>query len=202
VDTVKIAIDVDDVLLKFVERFLDVCNAKYGTNFTEDEVDNFSFYEIWGMNLDDAMKIFAPIQENADVLNVIDMKCADYIQKLKSDGRDIDILTVRVESAREPLIKKLDALGIKQGSHYDNLIFAPFKVKGVKITHYDYDIYIDDNPDLVKFINGESKKILLLYDQPWNRSVICSGKNIYRVMNWHEVYNKVVEINKKNKVEC
>jgi len=121
-----------------------------------------------------------------------DKDAIEYMQKL-NNVFSVDILTVRPERVRAQLIHKLNDLGIKKGIHYNNAVFVPYDPRDAKIKLYDYDIYVDDNPNLVNATNNDNGKILLLYDQPWNREFVCNH-NVIRVHNWKEVYNTIIEV--------
>ncbi|GAG95475.1 unnamed protein product, partial [marine sediment metagenome] len=57
----------------------------------------------------------------------------------------------------------------------------------------NYDVYVDDNPNLVEPIKKLKNRNLLLFDQPWNQNSVCEN-NVYRVYNWEEVYKKIGEL--------
>ena len=188
----KIAVDVDDVLLQLVKRFLEVCNDRFGRNLSFEDADNYDFWKKYGIQREEVISIFISLQADSHLLDVCDENCTEYIEELKK-RYDIDILTVRPESVRMNLLQKLDSIGIMQGSHYDKVIFVPFDPKDAKISLFNYDIYIDDNPNLIPAINNLNGKLLLLYDKPWNRDVDC-GSNTIRVKNWNEIYNVIKDI--------
>ena len=51
----------------------------------------------------------------------------------------------------------------------------------------EFEIYVDDNPNLVEPIKNLKNRYLLLFNQPWNLDSICEQK-IFRVNNWKEIY--------------
>lgn len=63
---------------------------------------------------------------------------------------------------------------------------------GIKYT-YPFGLYIDDNPYMVgENHEANPDKILILLDQPWNRSigskpVVCNNKNEFRAKDWQEI---------------
>ena len=63
------------------------------------------------------------------------------------------------------------------------------KKNDIKLDH-DYEVFVDDNPYLIKAIKKKSYKHLLLFDQPWNRERI-EAKNIIRVHSWKEVLEEI-----------
>jgi len=195
----RIACDVDGVILDLATRFLEMY---YGENrseheYTRDDWSYWEFYRELGITDDDVGEMWEAVQLDADRLGFIDDTIPDYLKLLREIGK-LDILTMRKEPARDSLVSRLLSVGITRDTHYDNIIFVPTTPKDVKV-EYDYDIYIDDSPHLGRSLMGVNDKIMILFDQPWNRMLKCGG-NVIRARGWIDVYNIVKKIaNKKNK---
>jgi hypothetical protein len=78
-----------------------------------------------------------------------------YVAEIRESVETLDILTAR-EHVDESIVWWLSEHGIE----YDEFIST-----GRPKYEYDYDVFIDDNPEMVGSVR------LFLRDQPWNQSV-------------------------------
>lgn len=186
----KIAVDVDGVLLDIVSVFFDICNREHGTELTMDMATGWGFYQEHGISDDLAWKIFDRIQSDLDELKVIDDTAIDILKDMNA-RHIIDIVTVRKGKRKSELKKKLDTVGIHKGSHYRKIVTAPHKPYDAKLS-YGYDVYIDDNPHLAHSLDNNDA-YLVMFDQPWNRS-IKNRSNVIRADNWDSIPSIIRDI--------
>jgi len=104
----------------------------------------------------------------------------------------VDIVSARIPEYRSSIKKKLDFHNIKEGIQYSELVLLHHRPYDIKLKER-YDLYVDDNPNLVEPIKKLKNRTLLLFNQPWNQDIICEN-NVYRVHNWKEVYQKIKEL--------
>lgn len=187
----KIAVDVDGVLLDIITPYINIYNQKFKSNFKKEDVQRWDFYIDWNLSEEEAFEIFYKIYNNAVSVSLIDNEAPVFLQKLNQDHQ-IDILSARTFKFKSQLREKLDTFNIKKGLHYQKLILVEAKPYDIKL-QYNYDIYIDDNPHLVEKVKNKKKATLLLFDQPWNNDCICKD-NVIRVKTWKEIYNKIMLI--------
>jgi len=83
------------------------------------------------------------------------------------DHFDMDIVT-----NRNHVDEQVEDWLTEKGIHYNDLVINDREISKSTL---DYDIYIDDNPNLHGYCN------LLLVDQPWNQSVDTEGSWTRRV---------------------
>jgi 5'(3')-deoxyribonucleotidase len=114
----------------------------------------------------------------------IDEDAPNIMKELKKCYK-ISIVSARNPEYEAPIVSKLKFHNVQKGIHYEDLILLNHKPYDIKLT-LDYDIYIDDNPNLVEPIKKLKGKRLLLYDQPWNQN-ISDSKNILRVFSWRDI---------------
>ena len=188
----RIAVDIDGVLLDLVVNFCDIFNKKHGTSYNKNDINNWEFFNEWNISEEEAFEIFFEIYENTMSVPFIDEAAPEYMEKLNKI-HDVYILSARASEYRAQLIEKLNLHGIKKGDQYIDLILLHHKPYASK-QDYNFDVYVDDNPHLANAIRLMKDRYLLLYDQPWNQNFICEN-NIIRVHNWNEVYEKLVLIN-------
>ena len=181
VSKLRIAIDIDGVLLDIVVNFCDIFNKKHGTSFTRDDVTNWEFFYDWNISEEEAFEIFFEIYENTMSIPFIDDAAPRIMEKLNKK-QDVYILSARNSEYRIQIIEKLDFHNIKRGSHYTDLILVKHKPLAAK-QNYEFDIYVDDNPHLAEAVKLMEDRYLLLFDQPWNRK----PHPFLTVKSWHEI---------------
>lgn len=193
----KVACDIDGVLLDTVITFCELFNKKYGTSYQKSDVTSWEFYLDWDIPEDDIWDVFFQIYEDSMATPFLDDKASEILKYLNLN-HELSIVSARTPQYRESILEKLRFHGILQGSHYNELVLLFHKPYDLKINQ-DFDIFIDDNPKLAEAINKQKDKFLLLYDQPWNQE-INDTENVIRVRNWTEIYLyfKKVEKNEDN----
>lgn len=182
-NNLKVAVDVDGVILDIITPFCDYCNVHHGTQMTINDAIKWGFYVEHGIAEDLAWKIFDQLQSDLQNIELIDCNCIPILREMK-DYHIVDIVTVRKGKRKEVLKLKLRAVGIHEGTHYRKVVTVSHDPPDVKAT-YGYDIYIDDNPHLVDSIK-ENGSHLILYDQPWNERVE-EGDNVIRARRWSDI---------------
>jgi uncharacterized HAD superfamily protein len=192
---VRIAVDIDGVLLDLVITFCEIFNERYNTHYTKEDVSNWEFFNDWNITEEEAFEIFFQIYENTMDVPFIDEKASEYMRKLNIN-HDVYILSARTSQYKSQIIEKLNFHNIKKGVHYKELILVHHKPYDQK-QNYNFDVYIDDNPHLAETIKNIKERYLLLYDQPWNQDFNCKN-NIIRVHNWKEVYDTIISLSKIN----
>lgn len=188
----KIGVDIDGVLLNLIEKVCEIFNELYHTDYTENNIRRWEFFKDWNVSEEVIYNVFYIAYEKSTTLSLIDDKAPQILKELNKKYR-VDLVTARNFKYESQLIERLNSLEIKKGVHYENLIHVEPKPYDVKIK-LDYNILIDDNPNLVDSIEGYSNKRILLYDQPWNQR-ITEKKNVSRVYNWKQIRNLFALIN-------
>lgn len=187
----KIAVDVDGVLLDIITPYITIYNQLFNSNYRKEDVDKWDFYLDWNLSEKEAFEIFYKIYNNILSVFLIDKNAPKYMEKL-NQLHNVDIVSARGSKFKSQLRNILDTCNIKQGQHYHKLILVDVKPYDIKL-QYNYDIYIDDNPNLVEIVKNREDSILLLFDQPWNARCICKN-NVVRVKNWKNIYNKIKKL--------
>ena len=126
---------------------------------------------------------------------------SENIKKLKEDGHTIFIITARKfatpddnckEEIREKMKKTVKEWLAKNEIEYDYIIFSS-EDKSKYIIENNIDVMVEDSPNNVKRLSKLTKIICM--DWPYNKGI--ENDNIYRCYNWNEIYDKILEINKK-----
>ncbi|MBN1800333.1 MAG: hypothetical protein JW891_02445 [Candidatus Lokiarchaeota archaeon] len=179
-----IAVDIVGVLLDAIERFIEEFNEVYKTNRKKSDITRWDFYLDWDLSEREFFNLFYTAYEKMMEIPFIDDNAPEYLKRIHGKS-DVSILSAGQPRFRSDLVKKLRFHEIKEGIHYKDFIIVKERPWDLKLA-YDFDIYIDDNPNLVEPIKIMKEKYLLLYDQPWNKESSCEG-NVIRVRDWKEI---------------
>lgn len=180
----KIAVDIDGVILDMILRVCEIFNERFNSNYSKDNIKRWEFFKDWDVPEEEIFKIFYKAYEESMTLPLIDKNTPEILKKLNNQHH-VDLVTARNIKYESHLIERLNSLEITKGVQYLKLIHANAKPYDAKI-RLGYDIYIDDNPNLVESAGNFPEKRILLYDQPWNRHV-REIENVARVYNWKQI---------------
>jgi uncharacterized HAD superfamily protein len=189
----KIAVDIDGVLLDLMVTFCEIFNHRYNTNYGKKDVISWEFFKDWNVSEKESYEIFYKIYENSSSVPFIDESAPAILKELNAINH-VDIVSARTSKYRSQLVKKLQEHDVKKGVQYVNLILVNHKPYDKKLD-LKYDVYVEDNPNLVERVRKMKEKFLLLYDQPWNQYCICE-ENVIRVYNWNEIYENIKRLRK------
>lgn len=198
----EISVDVDGVLLDTMFTFCNIYNEIYETSKefkrrSKEDVTCWEFNKEWKLADASLWYIFDLVAEQLLFVPLIDPISSNVMRKMKKTFI-VDVVTARKEEEREALVRKLNRHRIVEDIQYDALHIVDrhdFKAK----LNMPYNIYIDDSPNIVEDISKYKDKLLLLFDQPWNRH--CKDyKNVIRVHNWREVWKVIVLLKKRWKL--
>jgi uncharacterized HAD superfamily protein len=184
----KIAVDIDGVLLDFIVSFCEIFNKRHHTNFQKKDVTNWEFFQDWKILEEEAYEIFYYIYDNKISVPLIDEEAPSFMKNLNKK-HEVYVVSARTHQYRDQTLEKLRSHKVRQGIEFIDLVLVDHKPYDLKL-NLNYNLYVDDNPNLVEPIKLLPDKSLLLYDQPWNQKSVCD-KNVVRVKNWKEVYDKL-----------
>jgi len=116
---------------------------------------------------------------------------SEVLNKLKTDGHEIIIITARWTTERKDDVGEKMRNIVKTWLDenkiiYDDLIFS-LEDKLSWCIDNKIDVMIEDEP---KCITSVSTKIpVICFDATYNRQ--CEGQNIIRCYSWYDIYNKI-----------
>ena len=177
-----VAVDLDGVLADTMAACCKIINREHSTHF---EVSSFVDWEAWKIanitkdeffrSLDDAWLAWHEIPPTEERL-------AEKVGKL-SEFSMVDVVTGRssktVASAKSWLKE--------QGIRFNSFVRTNSGMDKVKL---DYDVYIDDSPELMSSLSLMSDCYGVLYTQPWN-SKLPAMPRVYRVDSWSQIPERV-----------
>ncbi len=167
--------DLDGVLAETMTAWCEKANKEFGTRLKLDDLDTWASWIKLGVTKDQFYRLLDDAWDDWEHVPPTEPRIAEKVAKIGKIGR-VDIVTGRsrrtVEGARSWL------------AHYEIPYERFVRVPGVKDkVLLDYDLYIDDAPDLMPLISQNPVKHGILYERPWNRDVPDMPK-IFKVDKW------------------
>lgn len=180
----RILIDMDDVMIDFLQHWIDVLNGKFNKNVKYNDI------YCWSMQVaypDLTREQIFDVLYNEEFWADISPKqgAITYIRRLIQDGHEIYVVT-----ASDPLIMKFRQVYIL------NQFFPWIPQENVIMAHNKQmilgDVLVDDNPK--NLVNGNYRGLLMT--APHNQGYPERLSNLIRVNSWEEVYDLIDKIEK------
>ena len=128
----KIAVDIDGVILDIIVEYCEIFNRRYGTNYKKNDVTKWDFFSDWNIDEETGFKIFFEIYEDSQNIPFID-EDAPKIMKRLNERYDVDIVSARVPEYRSSIVDKLESHDIMAGIQYTELILLHHKPYDIKL---------------------------------------------------------------------
>ena len=207
-----IAIDVDEVLGKYVQSFCLHYNKQHKTNWTEDQFISYRFSDTLGCNPMHAGQMCLEFHDSEEFKAIQPVPGAfEGLCLLKRLGYNLEIVTSRAESMRDVTKVFIDehfpGIFPAEKQHFTN----SFGETGPRYTKYEvctserYEnpldkknkplnavVLIDDNPVYTSNVASKGMFGILFGEYGWNREAYdglqeCDKKFVVRCANWAEV---------------
>jgi len=179
------AVDLDGVLANTMVSVCRMINQCHSAHF---EVSSFVEWKAWEIakitkeeffrTLDQAWFEWPTIPPTEDSL-------AEKVSHLLEFGK-VDIVTGRSPETVAPANSWLKEQGIRFNSFVRT-------ANGKDKARMNYDVFIDDSPELMSHLSSGSSRHGILYTQPWNRKSPIMPR-IARVNSWNQVPGVVRKI--------
>ena len=177
-DKLKIAVDLDGVLAESMLVWCERANKEFGTRFRIEGLDSWSSWKRSPMSKDDFYRILDESWDDWQEIPPTEPEIAEKVARIEKFG-DLDIVTGRSKRTVEAARSWVD----NQKVRYHRFV----RVLGWRDKILlDYDVYIDDAPDLMPLISRSPTARGVLYERPWNRSVEDMPK-VLKARSWLQV---------------
>lgn len=174
----KIAVDLDGVLAESMLVWCERVNKEFGLHLSMEDLDNWSSWKKFAISKDDFYRILDESWDEWREIPPTEPEIAEKVAKVEKFG-DIDIVTGRSKRTVEAARSWVD----NQKVRYRRFV----RVLGWRDKALlDYDVYIDDAPDLMPIISRSPNPWGILYERPWNRSVQEMPK-ILKAKSWRQI---------------
>jgi hypothetical protein len=211
-DPPTIAVDVDEVLGRYVRSFCLFYNKQRKTNFTEDQFISYKFSDTLGINPLHAGQLCLEFHDSEEFLNIEPVAGAfEGLCELKKLGYNLEVVTSRSEVMRD-----VTKTWIEQ--HYPGIFPSAklhftnsFGETGARYTKYQVCssekyvhplepsgkalnavVLIDDNPTYTTDVASRGMFGILFGEYGWNRNAYdgleeANKKFVVRCKDWREV---------------
>jgi len=162
-DKMKIAVDLDGVLAESMLVWCDRANKEFGTNLSIKDLDSWSWWKRFPISKDDFYRILDESWDDWREIPPTEPGIAEKVARIEKFG-DLDIVTGRSKRTVEDARSWVDSQKVRY-RRFVRVLGWRDKVL------LDYDVYIDDAPDLMPLISRSPIAWGVLYERPWNRTV-------------------------------
>ncbi len=183
----SLALDVDGVIIDLVPK---ICEMNPQSGVCKEDITEYGLSTVPQLSIDAFMKSYKDIWDlqksnwNKNIITPLDSNIPAIIYSL-SANYEIYVVTASIDpsSVYKWLIK-------------NNIIISRdhfISCKAEEKVNYNFDIYIDDYPEIAKKV-AETNKIAIVYKQPWNAIFLRNNRNksIIPVDDWNGI-NRILE---------
>ena len=155
-----------------------------------DDLDSWSSWKKFPMSKDDFYRILDESWDDWKEIPPTEPDIACKVARIEKFG-DLDVVTGRSKRTVEAARSWIE----EQKVRYHRFV----RVLGWRDKILlDYDVYIDDAPDLMPLVSRSPTAWAVLYDRPWNRSVADLPK-VLRAESWTRIPSLLKQIQVKTK---
>lgn len=174
----NIAVDLDGVLAESMLVWCARANKEFATRLKMEDIDSWSWWKKLPISKDDFYRILDESWGEWQLIPSTEPEIAEKVARVGKFG-NLDIVTGRSKRTLEAARNWVD----NQKIQYRSFV----RVLGWRDKIFlNYDVYIDDAPDLMPLISRSPSAWGVLYDRPWNRSVANIPK-VLRAKSWRQV---------------
>jgi 5'(3')-deoxyribonucleotidase len=174
----KIAVDLDGVLAESMLVWCELANKEFGTRLRMEDLDSWSSWEKFAISKDDFYRILDESWDEWQKIPPTEPELAEKVARIEKFG-DLDIVTGRSKRTVAAARSWVD----DQKVRYRRFV----RVLGWRDKILlDYDVYIDDAPDLMPLISRSPTSWGVLYERPWNKNVGDMSK-VLKAKSWRQV---------------
>ena len=173
----RIAVDLDGVLAESMLVWCERANKEFGTRLKMKDIDSWSWWKRLPITKDDFYRILDESWNEWQAIPPTEPEIAEKVARIEKFG-DLDIVTGRSRRTVEAAISWVDSQKIR----YERFV----RVLGWRDKILlDYDVYIDDAPDLMPLISRSPTAWGILYERPWNKNVGDMPK-VLKAKSWRQ----------------
>jgi uncharacterized HAD superfamily protein len=175
----RIAVDVDGVLADTMVSVCKILNERRSTQFSVESFDQWNAWMIAGITRDEFFRTLDEAWFSWQRIPPTEEDLSKKVERLKDFGK-IDIVT-----GRSPITVPYAKLWMERYDiTFDSFVVTKDSTKGK--ARLNYDLYIDDNAELMTLLSSRLHGAGILYQQPWNRKAAPMPR-IFRVRRWDEI---------------
>ena len=174
----NIAVDLDGVLAESMLVWCDRANKEFGTQLSLEDLDSWSSWKKFPISKDDFYRILDESWDEWQKIPPTEPELAEKVARIEKFG-DLDIVTGRSRRTVDAARSWVDSQKVR----YRRFV----RVLGWRDKILlDYDVYVDDAPDLMPLISRSPTSWGVLYERPWNKNVGGMSK-VLKAKSWRQV---------------
>jgi len=174
----RIAVDLDGVLAETMEAWCRMVNERFGTRIKLEDLDTWTSWLKTGITKDQFFEILDETWATWEDIPPTEPDLAVKVAKVEKLG-SLDIVTGRSRQTVEHAKAWL--------SHHKIPYERFVRVRGWRDKIFlNYDVYVDDAPELMPLISRNPVMWGILYERPWNRNLAVMPR-VFRVETWNQV---------------
>jgi uncharacterized HAD superfamily protein len=176
--TPRIAADLDGVLANTMAACCKVINKRYSTHFEVSSFNQWNAWEIAGISKDEFFRILDQAWFEWQTIPPTEQNLAEKVSKL-SRFSEVDIVTGRSAETVTPAKSWLETQGVRFNAFVRTN-------SGIEKVDLNYDVFIDDSPEVISAVSSKVKTYAILYTQPWNEEIREMPKTL-RADSWDQI---------------
>ena len=188
----KIGIDLDEVVAKQLDELVKFYYKKTGKMISKDKFHTYYWPDVWGISLEDAIKVDKEFKESESFDNLEIFENAKEILHELSKKNKLYIITARPVAFKDKTLKWIKKnIGLPIAVHHSSDFHLGNKTntKANICQDLGVSVLIEDQEKYAEECAAAGINVLL-FNQPWNKNC-CENKNIVRVNGWNEVLDKI-----------
>lgn len=190
----KIYVDVDDVIAKTIEMYIDTVGETFGKTVPLDRISTFDLRVSFDLTEKEFRHLFDLAHDPDRIMayEPVDGSVA-ALQAWKEKGHEIHIVTGRPTSVLESTTAWLEKVAIPFDSftmvdkYNRETSDRSIAVSKEELASRSYDLAVEDSEDMALFLAGEMKVRTALVNRPWNLECPDHG-NLVRCNDWTGIF--------------
>jgi uncharacterized HAD superfamily protein len=174
----KIAVDLDGVLAEAMIVWCDLYNKRYGGALTIEDIRAWDVWKIVNVPRDRFFRLLDDAWLDWEKMPPTERDVGEKVGLLREVGT-VDVVTGRSVRTVSQAKEWLKAHGVP----YDRFVRTESNLAKINL---NYDVFVDDSPELMELIASRSTALGILYTRPWNRDAQMPTV-VRRVTRWAEV---------------
>jgi len=174
----RIAVDLDGVLADTMKASCKIINTRYSTNFIVASFNRWKAWETAGISKDEFFHTLDEAWFDWRSLPPTEERLSEKVGKLL-EFSIVDIVTGRSPQTVPSAKRWLET----QRIGFNTFIRTDSTMEKIDL---DYDVFIDDSPELVSALASKPNGHAILYTQPWNKEV-QEMPRIMRANSWTQI---------------
>lgn len=174
----RIAVDLDGVLAESMVVWCERANREFGTKYKLEDLNSWSWWRKSPISKEDFYRILDDSWQDWKNIPPTESLIASKVSRIGKFGQ-LDVVTGRSKNTAEAARNWID----DQKIPYNRFV----RVEGWREkADLNYDVFIDDAPDLMPLLSRRLVPWAILYERPWNRSV-PELRKILRASSWVQI---------------